>query len=435
MGETPSLLVWCCFFSLVYTDTTPEVSCCQRKVITAPSEYEGTYIFSRKFDGKKDSNCADACIYSKEGSPGEEFCFKAVSSGEATIDDQCDATPGPSSTGGSTSPGTTLDPASQIEKANQEIAKKNEEIAAKSTQKKAASDATNAVDNISSALSSSKVQRKKRSEATTLAPISSCQDFDDNYNLLLDTLDGMVDDDIPLIIALVSVLNVQLPDVSVCGKAQKEALKNKTSNKVQRAKAAASSYTNKKDDEINQLVKEVQQAQELITQANAALAASGQSTIPAHTLPDSLITQPLGGSTQSSTNSGGLTSLASMQSSPLSGRPTLTTFPSHTTSTGRTTPTIQTGRPTFSSSTGVHFYSTLTGRPTSPSTNTGRPTNHTTHAGRPTGTTFGHSTHLSTSRPHLSTSPKPVLSTRRSTFRSLMRFGLPQQLKDQIQQK
>jgi len=402
------------------TPSPPELSCCQRKVITAPSEYEGTYIFRRKFDGEKDSNCADACIYSKEGSPGEEFCFKAVSSGEATIDDQCDATPGSSSTSGSTSPGTTLDPASQIEKANQEIARKNEEIAAKSTQKKAASDATNAVDSISSALSSSRVQRQKRSEATTLAPISSCQDFDDNYNLLLDTLDGMEDDDIPLIIALVSVLNVQLPDVSVCGKAEKEALKNKTSSKVQRAKAAASSYTNQKDSEINKLVQEVQEAQELITQANAALAASGQSTIPAHTLPDSVITQSLGGSTQSS--SGGLSSLASMQSSPMSGRPTLTTFPS--------TPTMQTGRPTFSSSTGSLF-STLT---SSHPTNTGRPTNHTTHAGRPTGTTFGHSTHLSTLRPHLSTTPRPMLSTGRPRNRSMMK-DLPQQLKDIIQQK
>ena len=257
MGVKPSLLVLCLFFSLVSTEPPPELSCCQRKVISAPSEYEGTYIFSRKFDGEKDSNCADACIYSKEGSPGEEFCFKAVSSGEATIDDQCDATHGSSSSGsspsdntspaqssteGSTSPGTTLDPASQIEKSNQEINKKNEEIAAKSNQKKAASDATNAVDSISSALGSSKFLRQKRSEATTYSPISSCQDFDKKYNSLLDTLDGMKDEDIPLIIALVSVLNVQLPDVSICDKAEKEALKSKTSTKVQRAKAAATSW-------------------------------------------------------------------------------------------------------------------------------------------------------------------------------------------------
>ena len=180
MRVKSSLLVWYFYFiplALTSSSSTPDISCCLRKVISAPAQYEGTYTFKRKFDGAKNSECADACIYSKDGST-EEFCFKAVNSGAATIDDQCDASspgpsmtgmsspgtsppgtsppgtspsgtsppgsspPGQSSTGGSTSAGSTLDPASQIEKSNQEIAKKNQEISAKITQRKAASDAS-----------------------------------------------------------------------------------------------------------------------------------------------------------------------------------------------------------------------------------------------------------------------------------------------------
>ena len=105
-----------------------------------------------------------------------------------------------------------------------------------------------------------------------------------------------------------------------------------------RARRAALSYINKKDEEINQLVKEVQAAQEVIKNANAALAASGQSTIPANTLPDSV-------------------------------RPT---HSSHSTQTGRPRPPISTGRPPHPSGTGSSPHPTGTGRPRPPMT-TGRP--------------------------------------------------------------
>ena len=55
----------------------------------------GTYNFIRTFDGEKDVNCYDGCIYSKEGSPNEEYCFKAVTSDGATINDECDAPTSP----------------------------------------------------------------------------------------------------------------------------------------------------------------------------------------------------------------------------------------------------------------------------------------------------------------------------------------------------
>ena len=70
--------------------------CCQRKIISSPPEYQGTYNFKRVFDGEKVENCVDDCIYSKQGHPGKEYCFKTVTNGAVTIEDQCDAVVGTS---------------------------------------------------------------------------------------------------------------------------------------------------------------------------------------------------------------------------------------------------------------------------------------------------------------------------------------------------
>ena len=72
--------------------------CCQKKVVREPPEYVGTYTFVKKFDGDKDDNCADSCIYRKDTGPADDqYCFNAVNTGAATIDDQCDVSSGPTS--------------------------------------------------------------------------------------------------------------------------------------------------------------------------------------------------------------------------------------------------------------------------------------------------------------------------------------------------
>ena len=83
-------------------------SCCQKKVVSEPAEFAGEYNFKQDVGDSKDSNCFDGCIYTKDGG-SDEYCFKQVSSGAATIDDQCDASPQPTS-GGSTSPGGETSP-------------------------------------------------------------------------------------------------------------------------------------------------------------------------------------------------------------------------------------------------------------------------------------------------------------------------------------
>merc|ERR1719245_393931 len=83
-------------------------SCCQKKVVSEPAEFAGEYNFKQDVGDSKDSNCFDGCIYTKDGG-SDEYCFKQVSSGAPTIDDQCDASPQPTS-GGSTSPGGETSP-------------------------------------------------------------------------------------------------------------------------------------------------------------------------------------------------------------------------------------------------------------------------------------------------------------------------------------
>merc|ERR1712222_45199 len=155
--------------SLLLLDLTNAQDCCQKKVVTAPSEHAGTFTFARKFDGEKDSNCFDACIYSKDGADGEEFCFKAVDKDAATINEECDATPGPTTDAptGTTSAAATLDPAGEIKKANKEIEGETEKDTA-------ASSASSVVDGISSALDTGRKLVKRQSDsASTIAPLAS----------------------------------------------------------------------------------------------------------------------------------------------------------------------------------------------------------------------------------------------------------------------
>merc|ERR1712130_1089097 len=82
------------------SQTTPG-TCCQKKTVTS-SDGQGVYTFIRTVDSsEQNSNCADGCIYTKEGSPSDEYCFKQVDSGAAAIEDECDASPAPE---GSSSP-------------------------------------------------------------------------------------------------------------------------------------------------------------------------------------------------------------------------------------------------------------------------------------------------------------------------------------------
>ena len=215
---------------LLFIRTSYPQDCCLKKVIRDPPEYVGTYTFIKKFAGDKDDNCADSCIYRKDtGSAEDQYCFKAVNTGAATIDDQCAVTSAPTSspsTGDSTvtqTAGSTLDPVSQINTSKKKIEDANTEIVEENNKSEAASSASSAVDSIARALegsattsaSSGRVKRQSESSIAPIAGVSTCLQFDENFKTLLDNLKELDDDKIPLINELVRVLSVHLPNVAI----------------------------------------------------------------------------------------------------------------------------------------------------------------------------------------------------------------------------
>merc|ERR1719367_791178 len=94
-------------FPAFESQTSPP-PCCQKKTVTS-SDGQGVYTLKRSESSPEHVNCVDGCIYTKDGG-SDEYCFQQVSSGAATIDDECEASspaPGGSSSaapGGSSPP-------------------------------------------------------------------------------------------------------------------------------------------------------------------------------------------------------------------------------------------------------------------------------------------------------------------------------------------
>ena len=80
-------------FSFIEAQSTPGgEGCCFKKVVSGTTNgMDGTFYYKKSFEGTPDPNCADGCIYTREGREGEEYCFMAVSSGAADINDECEA--------------------------------------------------------------------------------------------------------------------------------------------------------------------------------------------------------------------------------------------------------------------------------------------------------------------------------------------------------
>ena len=267
--------------------------CCQKKIVSGPAEYVGSYTFVKKFVGAKDDNCADSCIYRKDTGPAEDqYCFKAVNTGAATIDDHCD---GPTSSSSTLTPtvGSTLDPVSQINTSKKKIEDANTEIVEENNKSEAASSASSAVDSIASALEGSatttaisgRVKRQSESFIAPLAVVSTCLQFDENFRTLLDNLKELDDDKIPLINELVGVLSVHLPNVAICNAAEKAAIKAETASDVQTAKNKTDEYREKKEVKIKSLVELVEEEILLIESSNQILVNFGSTTIPPPTIP------------------------------------------------------------------------------------------------------------------------------------------------------
>ena len=76
------------------TSSSPGSCCLQKTVSKLNPDLDGVYIFKREGEGSQVEDCFDGCIYTKEGpNPENEYCFQAVTTGAATIEDQCSVQP------------------------------------------------------------------------------------------------------------------------------------------------------------------------------------------------------------------------------------------------------------------------------------------------------------------------------------------------------
>ena len=52
------------------------VPCCGIKVVTGMGPLDDTYTLAKTAPEKPEDVCTDGCIYIRESSPGDEYCFK-----------------------------------------------------------------------------------------------------------------------------------------------------------------------------------------------------------------------------------------------------------------------------------------------------------------------------------------------------------------------
>merc|ERR1712110_806030 len=175
----------------------------------------------------------------------------------------------------------------EIENANAEHATVSENV-------NTASNADSAVDNIQTALSptSTTVGRRMRrqDESSTIGPVTTCDEFGEMYNSLLDELAKFSDDNVGLIKQLVEVLNSALSTIdTLCTEEAKQTLKDQSDSKVTAAKDKAAQYKEEKEDRLKELVEIVKEAIKQIEEANMILIASSLATVqpatPAFTIP------------------------------------------------------------------------------------------------------------------------------------------------------
>ena len=52
-------------------------SCCETKTVTGAGLLDGEYMLNDNLDTKPDPVCLNGCIYTKNGEPENEYCFKS----------------------------------------------------------------------------------------------------------------------------------------------------------------------------------------------------------------------------------------------------------------------------------------------------------------------------------------------------------------------
>ena len=171
--------------------------------------------------------------------PEKEYCFKSVTTGAASIQEECEAV------SSSTVPGTTLTPEQTILEANQVIEKANEDMKRETEYKNSADDASTTLADIQQLLepTTSTSTSSGRSDLDQIARIKrddgleaskTCTEFELTYNTFLNTLLVLSDDNIAQITRLTIILRLTVTSFP-CSEQEKKEVKDKTQANAENA--------------------------------------------------------------------------------------------------------------------------------------------------------------------------------------------------------
>jgi len=262
--------------------------CCNTKIVTGALAEEkglaGTYSLLTDVADAKDAACADGCVYSREGRDGEEYCFQAVAAG-ADIEDQCDAVTGATAPPGSQTSVSSDELRKQAEEAAAEV-RANNALIEEGNQNIANGEATtDFINSIQQQLSSGattpagRLRDKRQATPMPVAEPTNCAEFRDRYVALLAEAQSVDDDNIDQIKVYVDALkNVNVQDL--CNDAERDSLADDTKADADNAILKTNEYTNKEQDEVNELKKTVNDLIALQEKINGMLEDMNEETVP-----------------------------------------------------------------------------------------------------------------------------------------------------------
>merc|ERR1712215_491896 len=323
MARSAHLLVGLAIFA--FLPSLKAQSCCQKRIVSGTvatdAGLDGTYTLIKDVQGDKDVNCADGCIYSREGKTGEEYCFKAVENGADVKDEECTAVTGTTASG-SQSTLSSDELRKQAEEAAARIKENNEKIAEDEKTIAKAEETTSVIADTQAKLSGSRKVREKRQDNATPKPVatpSSCGDFRTSWLELLQLAVAVSDGNINQIKAYIDM--VKLIDVlTLCDATERGQLATEGGTRADEATTATKAFTGQKKKDVEERKKKVNEDIAIQDNANKQLNERDEATVPAVAVSTYAVEtdNPAGGAT-TQPQQGGATSPAGGESSPAAG--------------------------------------------------------------------------------------------------------------------
>ena len=213
------------------------------------------------------------CFREEDNNISNEYCFGEVDDQlGAAINDQCE----------------NVD---NIAEANSQIQKANVDMAKEVERENAATEAIDVAANIRTELSSGR-RNHGRAAQTTLEPITTCAEFANSYDVFLDILSSLGDDNTARIKQYSLILAAALTLAEFpCSSEKKKELKENTQAKSEKANLRAKEYKQEKKKAQKALILLVQTALAVIQNSNTQLELLGLTTKDSVTLSFTIPTQ------------------------------------------------------------------------------------------------------------------------------------------------